>query len=67
MEVFDNTPAGKDATLEAGDELVGINGTIVKVRRYFILSDANVVILGQDQGGGSKDDPGNQDRSGYQI
>ena len=30
-QVFDNTPAAKDATLEAGDELVGINGTNVKV------------------------------------
>ena len=30
-QVFDNTPAAKDATLEAGDELVGINGENVKV------------------------------------
>ena len=44
VEVFDNTPAGKDATLEAGDELVGINGTNVKVRRYFLLTYSNVVI-----------------------
>ena len=43
VEVFDNTPAGKDATLEAGDELVGINGTTVKVRKILIYSDSNVV------------------------
>ena len=30
-QVFDNTPAAKDGTIEAGDELVGINGTNVKV------------------------------------
>jgi C-terminal processing protease CtpA/Prc len=44
VEVFDNTPAGKDATLEAGDELVGINGKNVKVRRYFLLTYSNVAI-----------------------
>ena len=32
VQVFDNTPAAKDATLEAGDELVGVNGANVKVR-----------------------------------
>ena len=31
VQVFDNTPAAKDATLEAGDELVGVNGANVKV------------------------------------
>jgi len=30
VQVFDKTPAAKDGTLEAGDELVGINGTNVK-------------------------------------
>ena len=30
VQVFDNTPASKDATLEAGDELVGVNGVNVK-------------------------------------
>jgi len=30
VQVFDNTPAAKDATLEAGDELVGVNGANVK-------------------------------------
>ena len=30
--MFDNTPASKDGTLEAGDELVGVNGTNVKGR-----------------------------------
>jgi len=30
VQVFDNTPAAKDGTLEAGDELVGINGNNVK-------------------------------------
>lgn len=29
-QVFDNTPAAKDGTLESGDELVGINDTNVK-------------------------------------
>ena len=36
-QVFDNTPAAKDGTLEAGDELVGINGTNVKVARPIIV------------------------------
>ena len=35
-QVFDNTPAAKDATLGAGDELVGINGTNVKVALILI-------------------------------
>lgn len=26
VQVFDNTPAAKDATLQAGDEIVGVNG-----------------------------------------
>lgn len=26
VQVFDNTPASKDATLQAGDEIVGVNG-----------------------------------------
>lgn len=30
MQVFDNTPAAKDGTLESGDELVGVNGQSVK-------------------------------------
>jgi len=30
VQVFDNTPAAKDGTLESGDELVGINDTNVK-------------------------------------
>merc|ERR1719186_2196757 len=30
VQVFDNTPAAKDGTLESGDELVGVNGTNVK-------------------------------------
>jgi len=30
--VFDNTPAARDGTLESGDEIVGVNGTNVKVR-----------------------------------
>ena len=30
VQVFDNTPASKDGTLEAGDELVGVNGVNVK-------------------------------------
>ncbi|KAL8612601.1 PRKCA-binding protein [Nucella lapillus] len=32
VQVFDNTPAVKDATLAAGDELVGVNGQSVKGR-----------------------------------
>ena len=32
VQVFDNTPASRDGTLEAGDELVGVNGTNVKVK-----------------------------------
>ena len=30
VQVFDNTPASRDKTLEAGDELVGVNGVNVK-------------------------------------
>ena len=42
-QVFDNTPAAKDATLEAGDELVGINGTNVKVA--FILTTETICLI----------------------
>ncbi|XP_039284938.1 PRKCA-binding protein isoform X5 [Nilaparvata lugens] len=30
VQVFDNTPAAKEGTLESGDELVGVNGASVK-------------------------------------
>lgn len=30
VQVFDNTPAAKDGTLQSGDELVGVNGVSVK-------------------------------------
>lgn len=30
MQVFDNTPAARDGTLQSGDELVGVNGASVK-------------------------------------
>ncbi|XP_049956675.1 PRKCA-binding protein isoform X1 [Schistocerca serialis cubense] len=30
VQVFDNTPAAKDGTLQSGDELVGVNGQSVK-------------------------------------
>ena len=30
IKVFDNTPAAREGTLEAGDELVGVNGVTVK-------------------------------------
>ena len=30
FKVFDNTPAAREGTLEAGDELVGVNGVTVK-------------------------------------
>ena len=36
-QVFDNTPAAKDGTLESGDELVGVNGTNVKVSTTIFL------------------------------
>lgn len=32
VQLFDNTPASKDGTLMAGDELVGVNGSSVKGR-----------------------------------
>ena len=32
VQVFDNTPAAKDAHLAAGDEIVGVNGQSVKGR-----------------------------------
>jgi predicted metalloprotease with PDZ domain len=30
LQVFDNTPAARDGTLQSGDELVGVNGASVK-------------------------------------
>lgn len=30
IQVFDNTPAAKDGTLQSGDEIIGVNGTSVK-------------------------------------
>ncbi|KAJ8894778.1 hypothetical protein PR048_000085 [Dryococelus australis] len=30
VQIFDNTPAAKDGTLQCGDELIGVNGTSVK-------------------------------------
>ena len=30
VQVFDNTPAAKDGTLQAGDEIVGVNGKSMK-------------------------------------
>jgi len=32
VQIFDNTPAAKDATLASGDEIVGVNGNSVKGR-----------------------------------
>lgn len=32
VQIFDNTPASKDGTLAAGDEIVGVNGQSVKGR-----------------------------------
>ena len=32
VQIFDNTPASKDGTLAAGDELGGVNGQSVKAR-----------------------------------
>ena len=34
IKVFDNTPAARDGTLESGDEIVGVNGTNVKVQGH---------------------------------
>lgn len=30
VQVFDNTPASREGTLQSGDELVGVNGQSVK-------------------------------------
>ena len=30
VQVFDNTPASKEGTLQSGDEIVGVNSTSVK-------------------------------------
>ena len=30
VQIFDNTPAALEGTLQAGDELVAVNGTLVK-------------------------------------
>lgn len=32
VQIFDNTPAARDGTLQSGDEIVGVNGTTVKGR-----------------------------------
>ena len=32
IQIFDNTPAAKDGTLESGDEILMVNGNNVKVR-----------------------------------
>ena len=32
VQIFDNTPASKDGTLAAGDEIVGVSGQSVKGR-----------------------------------
>ncbi len=32
VQIFDNTPAAKEGTLAAGDEIVGVNGNSVKGR-----------------------------------
>lgn len=32
VQIFDNTPAAKDGTLQSGDEIVGVNGQSVKGR-----------------------------------
>lgn len=32
VQIFDNTPASKEGTLQSGDELVGVNGQSVKGR-----------------------------------
>ena len=51
VQVFDNTPASRDGTLEAGDELVGVNGANVKVRREReILWGYRERLSGQDKG-----------------
>lgn len=50
VQIFDNTPAAKDGTLESGDEIVGVNGTNVKGKTkvevaQLIQSSANQVII----------------------
>ena len=32
IQIFDNTPAAKDGTLESGDEILMVNGNNVKVK-----------------------------------
>lgn len=50
VQVFDNTPAAKDGTLESGDELVGVNGvnvkgkTKVEVAKMIQATETEVVI-----------------------
>ena len=30
LQVFDNTPASRDGTIQSGDEIIGVNGVSVK-------------------------------------
>lgn len=51
IQVFDNTPAAHDGTLEAGDELLSVNGeclkgkTKVEVAKMIQSSDSKVNII----------------------
>lgn len=51
VQVFDNTPAAQDGTLEAGDELVAVNGeslkgkTKVEVAKMIQACDTRVSII----------------------
>ena len=59
VQVFDNTPAAKDGTLQAGDEIVGVNGKsmrgktkvdvaraiqAIKVSMYCIHIHINIIV-----------------------
>lgn len=54
VQIFDNTPAAKEGTLAAGDEIVGVNGQSVKGRtkvevarmiQSVKVSDSQVIFL----------------------
>lgn len=54
VQVFDNTASAREGTLESGDEIVGVNGTIVKgkskVEVAKMIQASKVNIFGNGQG-----------------
>ena len=52
VQVFDNTPAAKDGTLQAGDEIVGVNGKSLRGKTKVDVARAiqSVKVRSRNQG-----------------